>query len=215
MLRKMWKFGLGCLIAVGCGGSNGSPGLAGSAGSSGGQGDYSWSVTQSNTSGDMVSCVNYTHQKVSAAEAMTMVQGGTVSASPCPTASNIVGVCSGVDPGGNDYEQVFYNESGLTGTALSAGIANLMLSCSATSGTWSTTYDGTFKVGSGGGGGTGGGGSGGAAGEACARLLACCNATSAQLKPSCVSAYNAVNPNDTSCSAAYQGLQPTYCPGAQ
>jgi hypothetical protein len=131
--------------ACGGGGSNGS--------NASGQGDYSWSVTQTNTAGQMVSCVNYTHQKVTAAQAMTMVQGGTVSADPCPLTTAVVGVCSGVDAGGNDSQQVFYNYDGKTGATLTAAVANLMLSCGATNGAWTTSYDGAFVMTTGAGGG--------------------------------------------------------------
>jgi hypothetical protein len=129
---------LALLAVAACGGSKGSNG------STGGQGDYSWSVTQTNTAGQTVSCVNYTHQKVTAAQAMTMVQGGTVSADPCPLTTTVVGVCSGVDAGGNDSQQVFYNYDGKTGATLTAAVANLMLSCGATNGAWTTSYDGAF-----------------------------------------------------------------------
>src|SRR4051794_32239807 len=89
------------LCLVGCGGSSGGSGGDGSG--------NAWSVKQLTTNGDLVSCVNYTNSKVTAAQAMQMVQGGPVSADPCPTASNMIGVCTGVDQGGNDFEQVFYN----------------------------------------------------------------------------------------------------------
>jgi hypothetical protein len=196
------------LLTSSCGGGGGANG-----GSSGGS--YSWSVNQMNTNGDLVSCVNYTHQKVTAAQAMTMVQGGTVSANPCPNAANVVGVCSGVDAGGNDNQQVFYNYSNLTGSAETAGIQNLMLSCAATNGTWATTYDGMFSAdggGSGGAGGSGVGGSGGTTGS-CAQLLACCNAASATYKTACMAAYAATAPDETSCQAAYSGIKAAYCPG--
>jgi hypothetical protein len=205
-------------LALDCGGGGGaSGGTGGNGGSSGGS--YSWSVNQTNSNGDLVSCVNYTNQKLDAAQAMTMVMGGTVSADPCPTAANMIGVCSGVDSGGNDYQQVFYNYSGLAGAAQTAGVQDLMLSCTATSGTWIATYSGMFSSGSGGGGGTsgggaGGGGSGGSSGStgACAQLLACCNAASSTYKAACMGAYDAAAPTQTSCQAVYTGLMAAYCP---
>ena len=134
------------VLAAACGGKSGTTPVTG------GQGSYSWSVTQTNTSGAMVSCVNYTNQKVTATQAMMSVQGGTVSAAPCPMTASVIGVCSGVDSGGNSYQQVFYNDSGLAGSAYAAGVQNLMLACA---GTWTSGYDGMFSVA------TGAGGSGG------------------------------------------------------
>ncbi len=207
------------LLVVSCGGGGGS---SSSAGDGGGNvispgGAYSWSVS-TKTSGNLVSCVNYTNQKISAAQAMTTVQGGTVSADPCPATTDMVGVCSGVDAGGNYFQQIYYNYSGLTGVALTAAIQNLMLGCTGISGAWTTTYSGMFSpvtVGaSAGSGGTLGGASGGVGGStgACAQLLACCNVASSTYKTACMAAYTATEPSNTSCSAAYTGLRAAYCP---
>jgi hypothetical protein len=141
--------------------------------------------------------------------------GGTVATTACPTADNTLGVCSGVDQGGNHFEQVFYNDASLMGVALSAGIDSLMLNCIAINGTWSTTYDGTFGVSSGGAGasgGSGGGAGGSSGGGGCAQLLACCDAASATYKTACMAAYDSTNPSDTACQSAYTGLKSLYCP---
>ncbi len=196
---------------AGCGSDGATPSNAGSPGS----GNNSWSVNQLNTDGSLASCVNYTHQKVTAAQAMTMIQGGTVSANPCPVASNFVGVCSGVDAGGNDFEQIFYNFSGFTGATLTAATQSLVLNCSAINGTWSTTYDGKFPTtttGSGAGGSSGGTGGSSGSTNSCAQLLACCNA-SGQLEQACMSIYNAAGGNAMSCASVLSGIRSLYCPG--
>jgi hypothetical protein len=204
------------LLVVSCGGGSSSAGGGGGNGGSAG-GSYSWSVS-TESSGNLVTCVNYTNQKVSAAQAMTTVQGGTVSADPCPAMADMVGVCSGVDAGGNDFQQVYYNYSGLTGDTLTAAVQNLMLGCTGIGGTWTTTYNGLFSPstagGAAGGGGTSGGGGGGAGGStgACAQLLACCNVASSAYKTACMAAYTATEPDNTSCSSAYAGIRAAFCP---
>jgi len=196
--------------AAGCGGGGSSaPDTSDPA-----SGDNSWSVDQNDVgSGALVSCVNYTHQRYTAAQAMTMVKGGAVSANPCPVATNIVGVCTGVDAGGNDFAQVFYNYNGLTGAALSAGLQSLMLSCGSMHGTWSTTYDGMFetKTTAGGAGGSSGGAGGTGGGDSCGQLLACCNA-SGQLKQACMATYNASGGNAMSCATVLSSIRSLYCP---
>jgi len=190
-----------CLI--GCGGGGG-----GSANN--GSGSYSWSVSVAGDDGALQTCANYTNQKVSAADAMKMVQGGTVSADPCPNASNVIGSCTGADAGGNDYEFVFYNFTGLTGTQYELGVQSVKLTCSTGGGTWSDSYDGKFDVGNPS---HPAGGSGGSSSGGCAKLKKCCDAATAQLKTACTSTYTAVAPNENSCEIAYTTIQQTYCPG--
>lgn len=201
---------LGCLLlagafGLGCGSSGGG-------GPSGGGGSYSWSVSVSDSKGVLSNCTNYVHT----AKPPTNVMGGTVSNDPCPAADDVLGVCSGIDQGGNHFQQVFYNDTSLSGAALSAGVQNLMLSCSALSGTWSTTYDGSFGSpdagGSGGSGGSGGGTGGSGGGNFCAQLLACCNATGSTNKTSCMAIYNGTSQSESACQIAYSGIMASYCP---
>lgn len=89
-------------------------------------------------------------------------------------------------------------------------------------------YAGTSGTGGTSGGGSGGtsGGTGGFTGfdgsipgldggfsGTCANLLACCNATSAQLKPACMMAYASIlSTGDTGCGIVFTEIKSTYCP---
>ena len=210
MILSSSGFGIGCtlvatVLALNCGGGSGG-------GSSSG-GPYSWSVSVTDSNGQLSDCVNY----INTPKPPTNVMGGTVSTDPCPVEDDILGTCSGVDQGGNDYVQVFYGSS-------TVGTGELPLNCSALGGTFSTaTYVPPFGPGSSGrgtggsagtagsGGTIGTGGSSGATGS-CAQLQACCNAATSTYKTACMAAYDATNPSETSCQAAYGGLKAAYCP---
>jgi hypothetical protein len=100
-------------------------------------------------------------------------------------------------------------------------------------GTGGSSGGGTGGTSGGGTGGTSGGGTGGTSGGTggftgfdgsipgfdggisgtCADLMACCNATSAQLKPACMSAYSQiVSSGDLGCAIVFSGIKATYCP---
>jgi hypothetical protein len=174
------------LTGVHCGGSG--------AGSNGGSGSGPWSLRRFQDGGVMTDCTNFPD-----APRPSSLQGATISSEVCP-ADGLAGVCSGTNPGGYKYQQVFYDPP-----ATPASIPYLMLNCAGIGGTWSSTYVPSWGTTDGGakadGANTGSAGAGGTTGGTCADLAACCAATTdANFKSSCMMEYNQL-----------KGLGDTYC----